>query len=210
MSDSYRLYLFMQRSLCLVTMFMAILLVTTVSAITFKIPQLQPSAFSDGEASETRHMPVSSNVPNIFQVILSHNASLSNNVEVAFGRDIIPSDGLLDAEEATFVLGWDSGVWFLGKPDQSDILTATPVDSGIERRRTLTFKLRLSHVGVPQEVLINDDTSSLNFPSLPCSLEPLISSVSWDTLRVTTRGRELSEENVAVTFIRDGLVIIMK
>ena len=207
MSNSCRLFLFMQRSLCLVVMFMAILLVMTVSAVTFKVPQLQPSAFSDREASETRLMPISSNVTNVFQIILSHNASVSNNVEVAFGRDIIPSDGVLDAEESTFILGWDSGVWFLGRPGQRDILTATPVDSGIKRRRTLTFKLRLNHTGEPQELMVNDDTGSLVFPPSPPSW---MLPASWDTLRITTRGRDLAEEDVAVTFTRDGLVLILK
>lgn len=197
----------MYKALQTVLVLVTLLLAVSISATTFKIPRLQPSVFVDGEASETRHMPIASHATNVFQITLSHYASLSNNVEVAFGRDIIPSDGVLDAEESTFILGWDSGVWFLGRPGQRDILTATPVDSGIKRRRTLTFKLRLNHTGEPQELMVNDDTGSLVFPPSPPSW---MLPASWDTLRITTRGRDLAEEDIAVTFTRDGLVLILK
>ena len=90
----------------------ALLMVTSSLAVTLDVPRLSPSAFADLEASADTAISESA-FRNLrrFRLGLAFQATPSNNVQVAFGRDTEPLDGHLAAEETAFIIGWDSGEW---------------------------------------------------------------------------------------------------
>ena len=90
----------------------ALLMVTSSLAVTLDVPRLPPPAFADREASADT--AISESVfrdLRRFRLELAIEATLSNNVQVAFGRDAEPLDGHLAAEETALIICWDSGEW---------------------------------------------------------------------------------------------------
>ena len=115
----------------------ALLMAASASSVTLDVPRLSPSAFADLEASADTAISESA-FRNLrrFRLGLAFQATPSNNVQVAFGRDTEPLDGHLAAEETAFIIGWDSGEWFLRPAELRTRHTFIPADTQTPRRRT--------------------------------------------------------------------------
>ncbi len=81
---------------------------TTAPALTLDVPRLPAPVFADREAAGDTAIPVNAH-ENLrrFRLELAFDATPSNNVQVAFGRDAEPLDGKLAAEETALIIGWD-------------------------------------------------------------------------------------------------------
>ena len=84
-------------------------LAATAPALTLDLPRLPPPAFADGEVSGDAAIPAGTQDDlRRFRLVFSFDATPSNNVQIAFGHDSEPLDGALAAEEAAFIIGWDT------------------------------------------------------------------------------------------------------
>ena len=118
-------------------------LAATAPALTLDVPRLPLPAFADREASADAAVPESAARDlRRFRLELSFDATPSNNVQVAFGRDSEPADGRLAAEETAFIIGWDGGEWFLRPAGLKERFVHAPADGQTARRRTLTAAIR--------------------------------------------------------------------
>jgi len=181
-------------------------------AFTLKVPRLSGSPFADGE--DTTDITVSALAQQNLREVrleLTFNATLSNNVQIALGRDDRPQDDLLAAEESAFILGWDSGVWFIRPSGLKEHLVFTPPNADTAQVRTLKLSIFVKVDGTSQVVRFADDNGSFIFPNLPLAPPPpCFHPASWDILRVTTRGADIADEDVQVRFLPGGIIIMLK
>jgi hypothetical protein len=90
------------------------LLVNVAFAVNVNIPDMPDSQFADNEASVNVSIPeIFDKHSKTFKFYLTLNATLSNNVEIAFGKNGIINDNKLTHEETDIIVGWDCGRWFL-------------------------------------------------------------------------------------------------
>ena len=185
-------------------------LAVTAPALTLDLPRLPPPAFADREVSGDAGIPTNAR-DNLrrFRLEISFEASASNNVQIAFGRDAEPLDGALAAEETAFIVGWDSDEWFLRPAGLKERFVHAPADGQTPRRRTLRAAIRVNTQGTPTAVEFSDDTGAFAFEGLPPA--PLwLAPENWNLLRVTVRGVAVAEEDVRVRFLPDGATIILR
>jgi hypothetical protein len=184
--------------------------VLTATAVTLDIERLPSPTFADREVSGDAVLP-SNRLEDMltFSLEMTFEATLSNNVQVAFGRDNRPDDGRLAAEETDFIIGWDCGEWFLRPQGLKENYTFAPAStSGC---RTLSLFIRVNEAGVPKLIVFKDGDTVFTFEGLMLSPFPdWLKPDLWTHLRVTVRGADIASENVAVIFGRDGAVIFIR
>ena len=182
------------------------------SALTLDVPRLPAPAFADREVSGDAAIPADAR-DNLrrFRLDISFEASASNNVQIAFGRDAEPLDGALAAEETAFIIGWDSGEWFLRPAGLKERFVHAPADGQTPRQRNLRAAIRVNTQGAPTAVEFSDDAGNFTFEGLPLDPPPLwLTPENWNLLRVTVRGAAIAEEDVRVRFLPDGATVILR
>ncbi|MGI5869953.1 MAG: hypothetical protein ACOX9C_10985 [Kiritimatiellia bacterium] len=197
-----------------------ILLVAFVSAqfaSALTVPELPAPAFVDTEVSTNVAMRAWGENTRQLTVSLQFDATPSNNVEVAFGRDE-SGDGDLFAEETGLAVGWDCGQWFIASDAAASYFAADPV--GAETRKTLSFKMDLKPDGSPRALKLSDGKAPLAFPGLDPAAPPAwMFSTDWNRLKVVARGADaqnetitvkLSDEAIATRLSDDGVVLILR
>jgi hypothetical protein len=178
-------------------------------AATRTFQPLPEPAFADTEACTNAALSAWSRPPQDFNVTLSLDATPSNNVQVAFGRDD-SGDGTLSDEETSLTLGWDCGAWTLASDAAPDRFSAAPAGSG--PRRTLAFELRLDGAGKPRRLSLKEDGTPLDFPGLDLSatLPGWLYASDWTHLKVTARGADAENGTIAVEFSADAILLLIR
>ena len=175
-----------------------------VSAERIAPSTLAPSAYADTEAS-TNIAIAALNASRSFSVSLSLDASASNCIEVAVGSDAAPANGRLSAAEASLLFGWDRGRWFLDAPGLTNRVEMLPAGDGT--RKTLMLRLGIRPNNSIREIRLLDG----DVPVLPSLLGMVLpTAVSWNMLRVTTRGCAPPQESLEVRSSPDGTQLIMR
>ena len=189
-----------------------VLLPLAAAAATLDVPRLPSPVFADREVSGDATLPTGiQDDLRRFRLELSFDATPTNNVQVAFGRDAEPLDGALAAEEAAFIIGWDSGEWFLRPAGLKERFVHAPADGQTPRQRNLRAAIRVNTQGTPTAVEFIDDAGAFAFDGLPPAPPPLwLTPDKWNLLRVTVRGVAVAEEDVKVRFLPDGATIILR
>ena len=187
-------------------------LAATAPALTLDVPRLSSPVFADREVSGDAAITANA-AENLrrFRLEISFDATPSNNVQIAFGRDAEPLDGALAAEETAFIIGWESGEWFLRPAGLKERFVHAHADGQTPRQRTLRAAIRVNTQGIPTAVDFSDDTGAFSFEGLPLDPPPSwLAPENWNLLRVTVRGTEVAEEDVKVRFLPDGATIILR
>jgi len=180
------------------------------SAVTLDVARLPAPSFADREVSEDSALPANRlDQLRTFRLEMTFDATPSNNVQVAFGRDNMPADGALAAEETDFIVGWWCGEWFI-RPQGLRERYAFPaaVTSGT---RTLTMEIPVSALGVPRSVTFKDGAGAFAFPGQPLNPVPAwLRTDLWTCLRVTVRGYGSANETVSARFLPDGTKVFVR
>ncbi len=195
-----------------IALFAAALSALPALAVTLDVARLPAPSFADGEVSGDAALPAGrTNDLRTFRLEMTFDSTASNNVQVAFGRDNMPADGALAAEETDFIVGWYCGEWFLrpqGLRERHALSSAVT-----NATRTLTMEIPVGSSGTPKSVTFKDGAGAFVFPGLTLSpfpewLEPDL----WTCLRVTVRGGGGNSTNntVRARFLRDGAVIFLR
>lgn len=164
------------------------------------VPALPESVFADTESSTNIVIDASDEHWSKLDVRLTANATISNNVQIAFGTDI-NANGILELIETDTILGWDSGAWFL-KDERADW---TRQWSKEPRMRELAYSLRIIHQEARALKVLDGDEELFDavVPDIPKSLfDP-----NWNLLRITSRGKALRDELVSIKLIRFGILL---
>ena len=145
----------------------------TLHAHTVSTPKLPPPMFLDTEVSTnvaitawtgwTEHT-------RSFKIVLSLDATPSNNVQVAFGVDE-DADRLLSEEETKLTLGWDCGGWFVASAEHTNRFKATPSENtGL--RREIGFTVHLESNDSPDRLDTFDNSIPITFAGLDDASPP--------------------------------------
>ena len=181
-----------------------VLVVVAAIAERIALPTLPPSAFADTEVS-TNIAIAAWDVSRSFSVSLSLEAGASNCVEVAVGADAAPANGRLSAAEASLRFGWDCGRWFLDTPGLTNRVEMLPATA--DDQKTIRLRLGIRPNDSIREISLLDGGVAV----LPSPLGvALPTAVSWNMLRVTTRGCAPPQESLEVRSSPDGTQLIMR
>jgi len=185
--------------------------IMNASSMVVDVPKVPVSLFSDEESSKDQNFQ--SNLPNrsrTFKVEMSLNVTLTNNIQIAFGMDSVHEDGKLAAEETDMIIGWDCGKWFLS-PKGLRIRYDSVVTNLVAGQRTLKASIEIYPNGEPKEIIFNDNGQTFSFVDF--NLKDNVSWLkpdNWSLLRVTTRGEDVSNEDVRIKFTNDATLIIIQ
>ena len=185
----------------------AFTVIRSASALT--VPDLPPHVFADTEVSTNVAMRAWTERTRMFNVVLSFDATPSNNVQAAFGTDE-SADGNLSDEEAGLTLGWDCGEWFIASADATNRFTAAP--AGTETRKELRLQMNLGADGLPRKLELADGTSPLAFAGLNLSPAPpaWMFSKDWNLLKVVARGTDEQNEQITVVLSNDAVMLLLR
>ena len=142
------------------------------------VPQLSPSPYDDTEISTNVTFSAGGDDARIFSLSISIDATPTNTLQIAFGRDE-NSDGILDWQETEFLLGWKCGGWFF-RDKTTETEGVAVQESGLRR---LEWRLTLDRARAPSALSATDGENDLGFAVSPGMFNP-----SWDFMRVTARG----------------------
>ena len=160
------------------------------------LPSLPPPGSPDTEVSIdyafNRHRQDVRN----FGFALSFNGTASNNVEVAFGRDV-DGDGKLSFAETDIRIGWDCGRYFVERTRTSEVFRDANVGTnGIAR--TLSWEVRLDKEFRPGVFSASTEAGEA-FGGLGADGVPdWIYRQDWNLMRLTARGTDVQEEHFTV------------
>ena len=177
----------------------ALALPCLAGAATFHAPS--PSTFPDTESVTNVAFSAGGTRDFLFTLSLQLDASASNNVEVAFGRDL-DGNGELDRSEADLLVGWDSGDWFW-RDRRSNAESRTPRDGG---PRTLDWQLFLDSSRRAKTLNASDGDGVVFSPSV----SPPLFDPGWDVMRIATRGLSSPDGVVVCKVTSHGFLIVIQ
>lgn len=163
--------------------------------------RLPSSAFADTEA--VTNVPVAFGQQGVrnFCFGLTFVGTVSNNVQLAFGRDA-DADGMLAAEETGLTFAWDCGRWTIRDPEGGESFAAAAttnvvkeLDWNLSVRRRQPTRLTVSENG---EAIFHEWTQR----PADWFFEP-----DWNLVRLTVRGVDASEEEARVELKIQGYVL---
>ena len=156
---------------------------------------------------------VSTNVPfafpqaNVKHFFLSMElaGTPSNNVQVAFGRDA-NTNGVLEVEESGFAIGWDCGRWRVRGGLGGLEWGAEEVTTN--RVKVLDVDLCVANAK-GRRIVSAENGVALDWGE-DRKLPRAMYDNSWDTLRLTVRGVDQTDESLRAAVRVEGLKVIIK
>ena len=161
------------------------------SAAERTVSDLPPSPYADTEVSSNVVFNATRGDAKFFDVRLELTGTVSNNVQIAFGRDV-DGDGDLALGETGLVLAWRGGRDCVENVPESDrIVEASVSESGTTR---------FLHMRVMTDRDLEPRTASFTNEAGPCfadlsdSAPDWLYRPDWNLLKVTRRGVDSASE----------------
>ena len=148
------------------------------------VPPLPPSEFADTEVSTNVAVNGRRSDVKTFAVGLELAGSVSNSVQVAFGRDA-DGDGDLAPGETALVLGWRTGRWFV--EDVRRGARHFEQASAAGAPRFLRMSVRMDGRTVPGRAAFTNESGAC-FAALADPAPAFLFDRTWDLAKVTRRG----------------------
>ena len=174
------------------------------------VTPLPASEYADTEV--TTNCPFSLADPDVRHLRLQLNlvATSSNNVEVAFGRDV-NGDGALTLEEIAFAVGWDAGRWIMR--EGLAIASVVPRQwTASAASETSVKQLRFSldwNATRAQGITATENGRSLAW-ALPEPLPTWLHDPTWNTMRLAVRGAEAPNETLWAKAQVEGTTLMIR
>ena len=161
---------------------------------------------------------VSTNVPfafpqaNVKHFFLSMElaGTPSNNVQVAFGRDA-NTNGVLEIEETGFAIGWDCGEWKVREGIGDSGLGSgewTAEEMTTNRVKALDVDLQVSRAK-GKGIVCTENGETIEWGE-DRELPRTMYDNSWDTLRLTVRGVDRTDESLRAAVRVEGMKVIVR
>ena len=183
----------------LLVLLLGVLAAEDASAGLLHLPR---AAFADTEA--TTNCPLAFDVRGLrnFALDMTFAGTLSNNVQLAFGRDA-DLDGALSAEETDMTFAWDCGEWILRGPSGDVVRTCVPATTNTVKDLRWSLLLRRR---IPRRLSVVENGEPL-FADVSERPEPWFFDAGWNLFRLTVRGVDAPEEAVDVRLDVSGYYI---
>jgi len=164
---------------------LALCLCPVLSAREIAVGSQGVSPFLDTEVSTNVSFIVSRNDVKVFDVRIELAASVSNCVQVAFGRDA-DGDGDLAPEETGLVMGWRAGCHFV-EDVAGEMRYFEPEASADGGSRFLHLNVATDSVFVPKQASLENGSGAC-FADVAAACPSWLFSADWNLLKVTRRG----------------------
>ena len=165
-------------------------------ARTILVPTQPVSEFADTEVSTNIVMHTSRTDTRDVEIHIQLAGTPTNNLEVAFGRDV-NTNGVLEAEEIETVYGWRAGRYFIENAcswERFEAEAATNAQCGV-----VDIQLKTNAEIVPKRFTATCGGETA-FAGLATRPPPeWLFREGWDMVRVTRRGAGLPSEWVSCT-----------
>lgn len=155
------------------------------------LSDLPPSSYADTEVSSNIVFNATRGDAKFIDVRLELTGTVSNNVQIAFGRDA-DGDGNLALEETGLVLAWRGGRYCIENVPESERIVETSV-SETDTSRFLHMRVMTDGNLAPRTASFTNETGSC-FADLSASAPDWLYHPDWDLLKVTRRGVDSSSE----------------
>ena len=173
-------------------------------ATTFAVNTMPETAHDDTEVVTNHPFAAIRADSRLFALRLELDATPSNSVEVAFGRDA-DCDGVLSRFEATMRVGWDCGVWEIVDCATGDVFS----EPGSPGPVSLSWMLNFSPAGVPKSLATSVSGTGV-FAALAEHPPQFLFSKDWNMVRVTCRGIESPHPSLSGSFANHPFVIRLR
>jgi hypothetical protein len=195
----------------IVVIAVCLFLINNISAVNITIPDMPDSQFADNEASVNAVIPeIFDRQSKTFKFSITLNATSSNNVEIAFGKNGIINDNKLTHEETDIIVGWDCGRWFL-RPKGLREFYYSNVTNFAAGERTMSGVFRVDSEDSLYSMYFKDGEESFTFDGVTASnAVDWLKPTEWNLLRVVSRGDNTDAENIKVSFSGDNTLIIIR
>ena len=170
-------------------------------ATTFAVNTMPETAHDDTEVVTNHSFTAIRSDSRVFSFALELDATPSNNVEVAFGRNA-DGDGALSRFEATMRVGWDCGVWEIVDCATGDVFS----EPGSPGPVSLSWMLNFSPAGVPKSLATSVSGTGV-FAAFAEHPPQFLFSKDWNMVRVTCRGLDAPNPRIDCSARNIPLVI---
>ena len=167
---------------------------------------LGESLFVDTEVSTNVPAPACGVDPHRTGFTLEFAGSPSNAVEVAFGIDA-NSDGALTPDEASLVIGWECGAWFIRNENDGDVFTEPATTA--TGPQALYVSMRAGRSGRISSFLARSGNTPL-FVGLASAPPSWLHDCAWNRCRFTARGVDGHNASFLVSATPDGMSFIFR
>lgn len=155
---------------------------------TVVVAPLSAAEYADTEVATNVAFNVGRSDTKIFEVRMEFSGTVSNNVQIAFGRDL-DSDGDLAPEESDLVLGWRRGRYFV--EDVSESRRAFAASAETADGRFLTMRVATDEAFRPKTVSFRTESGAC-FDEV--GVPDYLFSTNWNLAKVTRRGVDATAE----------------
>ena len=180
---------------------MAVVVAAVVRAgVHFAAPQLPESPYDDGEISTNIQFCAGDERSRTFSLSFDIDATASNTVQLAFGKDV-DANGELDWQEIDFLVGWRCGGWFFRDKRAGRESFAAEFDG----HRHMDWRLALDKSRRPSLLSATDADQSLGFAHSQGMFRQ-----EWDKARLFVRGGSQNSCQVVGGVFEPGFSLIMR
>ena len=166
-------------------------------------PALPPVAHDDAETTTNVPFAAWQDCAGKFRFSLTCRTTPTNNVQIAFGTDA-DGDGVLSLAESDLVAGWDCGAWFVQEGFDGGRVESA---AGSGDLRTLAFTVTLNpRTAAPVSAAAAVDGAAA-FAGIDAST---LYRRSWNMMRLTGRGLDVSSESPEVRVLPDSLSVFLR
>ena len=181
---------------------MAVIVAAAVvrAGVHFAAPQLPESPYDDGEISTNIQFCAGDERSRTFSLSFDIDATATNTVQLAFGKDA-DANGELDWQEIDFLVGWRCGGWFFRDKRAGCESFAAQFDGW----RRMDWRLALDKSRRSNSLSATDADQSLGFAHSQWMFRP-----EWDMARLFVRGGSQSSCQLVGGVFEPGLSVIMR
>ena len=179
-----------------------------IVAVGAELPQLPTPEFLDAEVSATRRLEQPAFGLRGLDFRLDFNGTPSNNVEVAFGRDL-DENGSLAPHETDVIVGWECGRYFIERFRTGERIEEANVGTN-DVARSLAWHYDVRRGGKVLKAFTASNEVCVTFASVSTNAPAWLYSRDWNLMRLTARGVDVQGDRFEVDVRSGGFLIDLK
>ena len=179
-----------------------------IVAVGVELPQLPTPEFLDAEVSATHRLEQPAFGLRGLDFRLDFNGTPSNNVEVAFGRDL-DANGSLAPHETDVIVGWECGRYFIERFRTGERIEEPNVGTnGVERSLAWHYDVRKN--GKVFRAFVATNEVGAAFAPASTNAPSWLYDRSWNLMRLIARGVDVQGERFEVEMRSSGFLVNLR
>ena len=179
-----------------------------IVAVGAELPQLPTPEFLDTEVSATHQLEQPAFGLRGLDFRLDFNGTPSNNVEVAFGRDL-DANGSLAPHETDVIVGWECGRYFIERFRTGE-RSEEANDGTYDVARSLAWHYDVRKGGKVLKAFTASNEVCVAFASVSTNTPAWLYDRDWNLMQLTARGVDVQGERFEVDVRSSGLLIHLR